>query len=98
MKLSNWLAGMIHGMPDGGSIILPVETVKERLKVNGSGLDADLTVAEVGKFFNRSPITIRSWIREGRLEAYLFQGREYRVRGSALEEFQQNERGRGRQQ
>ncbi len=97
MKLADWLKAMIDGMPDDGSIILTVEAVKERLSQNGSALDQDLTVEEVGKFFDRSPITIRTWIREGRLRAYLFQGREYRICESALEEFQQKERGRGEQ-
>ncbi len=97
MKLSDWLAGMIDGMPDDGSIILTAKSVRKRLSENGTGFDHDFTVAEVGKFFNRSPVTIRTWIREGRLEAYLFQGREYRIRESALEEFQQKERGRGQQ-
>ena len=71
-----------------------------RLRDSGghvTGLDQDLTVEEVGKFFDCSPITIRAWIREGRLRAYRFQGREYRVCESALEEFQENERGRGEQ-
>ena len=97
MKLADWLTRMIDGMPDDGSIILTVEAVKERLNENGSGLDRDFTVEEVGKFFHRSPITIRTWIRDGRLRAYRFQGREYRVCESALEEFQQKERGRDRQ-
>ena len=93
MKLSDWLTRMIDGMPDGASITLPVDTVRERLSQNGSGLDQDLTVEEVGKFFHRSSGTIRTWIRDGRLRAYRFQGREYRVCESALEEFQQKERG-----
>jgi len=97
MKLSDWLTRMIDGMPDGASITLPVATVKEWVNENGSGLDRDFTVEEVGKFFDRSPVTIRTWIREGWLDAYLFQGREYRVRESALEEFHQNQRRRGEQ-
>ena len=92
MRLSDWLKGMIDGMPDGGSITLPVEAVKERLSENASGLDHDFTVEEVGKFFDRSPVTIRTWIRTGRLEAYLFRGNEYRITHSALEDFQHRER------
>ena len=92
MKLSDWLTRMIDGMPDDGSIILTVEAVKKRLNENGSSLDQDLTVDEVGKFFDRSPITIRTWIRDGRLEAYHFRGKEYRITHSALEEFQDRER------
>ena len=95
MKLADWLAGMIHGMPDDGSIILTAKSVRKRLSENGPGFDHDFTVAEVGKFFNRSPVTIRTWIRDGRLRAYRFQGREYRIPEAAVEEFQQKERGRG---
>ena len=86
---------MIDGLPDGGSIILSVEDVKGWLSENGSGLDHDLTVAEVGKFFGRTPATIRAWIRAGRLEAYLFRGNEYRITRAALEEFQGQERNGG---
>ncbi len=92
MRLSDWLARMIDGMPDDGSIILPVETVKERLKENGSGLDHDFTVEDVGVFFNRSPVTVRAWIRKGWLDAYRFLGNEYRITPLALEQFQEGER------
>ena len=50
----------------------------------------------VAKFFGRSPSTIRTWIRAGRLEAYRFRGSEYRITHAALEEFQDQERN-GRQ-
>ena len=83
---------MIDGMPDGGSFILSVEDVKGWLSENRSGLDHDLTVGEVGKFFGRSPATIRAWIRAGLLDAYHFRGNEYRITRAALEEFQGQER------
>ncbi len=92
MKLLDRLTRMIDGMPDGASITLPVEVVKGWLTENGSGLDYDLTVAEVGEFFNRTPATIRAWIRAGRLEAYLFRGNEYRVTHAAVGELQDQER------
>ena len=92
MKLSDWLKGMIDGMEDDGSIILTVKSVRKRLSENGSGLDQDLTVEEVGKFFDRSPVTIRTWIRDGRLRAYHFRGNEYRITHAALGEFQHGER------
>ena len=95
MRLSDWLKGMIDGLPEGSAITLPVDTVRARLNENGSGFDHDLTVEEVGKFFHRSPVTIRTWIRDGRLRAYLFQGREYRITESALEEFQDRARNGG---
>ena len=94
MKLSDRLTRMIDGMPDGAMISLPVDTVREWLNENGSNLDQDLTVDDVAKFFDRSPVTIRTWIRDGRLEAYHFRGKEYRITHSALEEFQDRERNR----
>ena len=42
-------------------------------------------------------VTIRAWIRDGQVRAYLFQGREYRTPEAALEELQQKERGKGEQ-
>ena len=95
MKLSDRLMRMIDGMPDGASITLPVAAVKGWLSENGSGLDQDLTVQEVAKFFGRSPVTVRTWIRDGRLEAYHFRGKEYRITHSALEELQERERNGG---
>jgi len=92
MRLSDRLTRMIDGMPDGASIILSVEDVKGWLSENGSGLDHDLTVEGVRKLFDRSPVTIRAWIRAGRLDAYHFQGNEYRITRAALEEFQGQER------
>ena len=92
MNLSDRLRRMIDGMPPAASITLPVEVVKGWLSDNGSGLDHDLTVAEVGKFFDRSPATIRAWIRAGRLDAYHFRGNEYRITHAAVEEFQDQER------
>ena len=92
MRLSDRLARMIDGMPDGASIILSVEVVKGWLSQNRGGLEHDLTVAEVGKFFGRSPATIRTWIRAGRIGAYRFRGSEYRITRAAIEEFQVQER------
>ena len=92
MKLSDRLSRMVDGMPDGASITLPVDALRDWLSENGGGLDHDLTVEDVAQFFDRSPITIRSWIRDGRLQAYHFRGKEYRITHSALEEFQDQER------
>ena len=78
-------------------ISLPVDAVREWLKADGSGggLDHDLTVEDVAAHFDRSPVTIRTWIRKGRLRAYRFRGREYRIPESAVEEFQERERSIG---
>ena len=41
---------------------------------------------------DRSPQTVRRWIREGELDAYSLRGREYRITGAALQEFIARER------
>ena len=48
---------------------------------------ADLTVEQVAERFGRSPNTVRDWIRAGKLRAYPFNGKEYRVTPPALAEF-----------
>ena len=95
MKLADRFSRMIDGMPEDGSITLPVKTIVGWLDANGTGLERDLTVQEVGEFFGRSPQTICRWIRQGRLDAYTFQGTEYRITESAVEEFQERERSSG---
>ena len=93
MKLHDRIKLMIEGMPEGGSVLLPVGTLRSWLDDSAPGFEADLTVDDVAQFFNRSPITIRTWIRSGELQAYRFKGREYRITHAALEEYQAQQRG-----
>ena len=83
---------MIDGMPDGALVSLQVETVRVWLDEDGPGFEPDLTVGEVAQHFDRSPQTVRTWIRDGRLVAYRFQNKEYRVTRGALADFQERER------
>ena len=77
---------MIDSMPDGGSVVLPVDALREWLDDSAPGVEPDLTVDEVAEFFGRSPVTIRTWIRSGELRAYKFNNREYRIPRAALQE------------
>lgn len=58
----------------------------------GGKLQVDYTVAQVAEMFDRKSQTIRDWIKKGRLRGYLFNGREYRITGAALAEFQEGQR------
>lgn len=58
-----------------------------------AGSRADYTVKEVAQRHNRSGQTVRDWIKSGQLEAYRFNGREYRVTPEALAEFERQQRG-----
>ncbi len=75
MRIADRILKMIDGIPDGGLVTLPVDSLRTWLSENASGIEHDLTVDDVAKFFNRSPVTVRAWIRGGRLRAYRFQGR-----------------------
>lgn len=93
MKLADRIRLMIEGMPEGGMVSIPVAALREWLNDSAPGFESDLTVDDVAQFFNRSPVTIRTWIRSGELRAYMFKGREYRITHSALEKYQERARG-----
>ncbi len=95
VRLQERLRRMIEGMPGGASVTLPVEVVEDWLGASAIDVEPDLTVREVAAFFGKSPQTIRTWIREDRLDAYLFNAREYRVSRRVLEEFQVERRREG---
>ena len=48
---------------------------------------ADFTVRDVAQIFDVSEKTVRSWIRDGRLEAWKPGKRAYRIRPEAVELF-----------
>ena len=51
-------------------------------------------MAQVVEMFERSPQTVRDWIKAGRLRGYRLNDREYRITASALREFQEEQRNR----
>ena len=55
----------------------------------------DLTVAQVADRFERSPLTVRDWIRAKKLRAYKLNDREYRITSTALAEFVERQRNGG---
>ena len=96
MDLVDRLRRLVEGMPEGASVVLPVACVRGWLEGPHDTLEPDRTVAQVAEFFGRSPSTIRRWIGDERLRAYLFKRREYRITDCALREFIQQERGHPR--
>ena len=75
MILANPDRRSIDGVPDGGAVLLPVEQFRALVARSEDGLELDLTVFDVAELFGRSPVTVRAWIRSGRLGAYRFRSR-----------------------
>jgi hypothetical protein len=48
---------------------------------------ADLSTADIATMFGKSPQTVRDWIGNELLDAYRFQGREWRVTPENLQKF-----------
>jgi excisionase family DNA binding protein len=94
LTVEDRLRTLADALPDGAAVTLPVSLIRSWL-VQGGPADADhnadMTVAEVATLFNRSPQTVRTWIRHGDLDAYRLHGREYRITAMALEAFQQQQ-------
>ena len=88
MRLAERIQRMIDGCPEGSSVTLSVDSLRAWLDDQGHGLEADLTVEDVAAFFRRSPVTVRSWIRHGKLRAYKLNGRDYRITRAAVEQYQ----------
>ncbi len=53
---------------------------------------ADLSTAEIARMYDKSPQTVRGWIGRGLLDAYRFQGHEWRVTPENHEKFKREQR------
>lgn len=87
MGLGERLRALAKALPAGASITLSSEALRSLLETDAdesSTLAHDMTVEEVANHLDRSPQTVRRWIREGELDAYSFRGREYRITAAAL--------------
>jgi excisionase family DNA binding protein len=94
MTLEQQLRQITDALPETAAVVLPVTLIRGWLTDDTSspaGHRAYLTVAEVAALFNRSPQTVRSWIRNQELDAYMLHGREYRITPRALEAFQRQQ-------
>ncbi len=90
LTVEDRLRTLADALPDGASVTLPVSLIRSWLIQSGSADSeraVDMTVAEVASLLSRSPQTIRTWIRQGDLDAYRLRGREYRVTRVALAAF-----------
>lgn len=91
-----------ESLPDGASVTFTREGLRGLISEStGNGRhpsthEVDLPAKDVASLFDRSPSTVRGWIKEGMLKAYKF-GREWRVTHAALQEFQERQRAGGPQ-
>ena len=97
MNLEERLRVIADCLPAGARLMLTKESILDLLagnrpgKIRPSSPAPDLTVQDVARRYERSPSTIRGWIREGRLGAYRL-GREYRIELCSLAEFESHAR------
>ena len=99
MSVRGQLQALRDTLPTTGSIVLNREALDEILcdekdTETALGNGPDFTVREIAERFGRSPQTVRDWIKSGKLQAYQFNGREYRVTNAALAEFEERQRQR----
>ena len=98
MSVQYRLQRLADALPENGSVTFTRNDLIRLAKANdGNGEaakepHADYTVAQVAKMFERSPQTVRDWIKAGRLRGYRLNDREYRITASALREFQEEQR------
>ncbi len=91
MNLHRRLSEVVHGLPDGSAVMLPVEAVHTWLADESAGTDGplgDLTLTQVATATGRAVSTIRTWANSGKLPgAYKLNGRDWRIPSSALRAF-----------
>jgi excisionase family DNA binding protein len=100
MTIIEHLREIVATMPPGSSVSLPIDWLRVELEGVGEAaarqtaeqVETDYGVDQVAEICKRRPGTVREWIRSGRLKAYQFNGREYRVTRMALAEFLENQR------
>ncbi len=97
MDVQDRLQRLAEALPETGSVILTRADLLELAEADESKDAsaeslADFTVAQVAEMFERSPQTVRDWIKAGRLRGYRLNDREYRITASALREFQEEQR------
>jgi hypothetical protein len=89
-------------MPPG--TLVPRDWVLERLSDDPAGATAveapapparvDLTIRDLASLFGKQPSTVRGWVEHGDFPGcYKLHGKEWRVPASAVEEFQNRQRG-----
>ena len=92
-SLAKRLRELAERLPPGGSLTITRDALLglaagERCGSEHAVASPDLTVAELGERFHRSPSTIRGWCEHGRFEgAYKLHGRDWRVPQLAVEAF-----------
>ena len=89
MGLIDHLKAIINGLPEGGSVSLPVTWLRDLLDAEGDspGTGRLLTLEEAGEIVRRSPSTVRTWLNTSRLAGFKLNGRTWRIRESALRSF-----------
>ncbi len=93
VRLAKRLRELAEHLPAGGSLTITRDALLGLAAAESCGSEhavapPDLTVAELGGRFHRSPSTIRDWCEHGRFEgAYKLNGRDWRIPQAAVDSF-----------
>lgn len=93
VSLAKRLRELAEHLPPGGSLTITRDALLglaagEGCRSEHAVAPPDLTVAELGGRFHRSPSTIRAWCEHGRFDgAYKLNGRDWRIPQAAVDAF-----------
>jgi excisionase family DNA binding protein len=98
VTLHDRLRRVVDSLPEGASVSLPVEVLREWLDDEGAAPEQtseaqgfDLTAQDAAALLDRSASTVRGWCASGVLPgAYRLQGREWRIPRGALASLRPN--------
>lgn len=89
MSLRGRIEAIVEGMPDDARVSLSVSWLRRMLDEEPAARNPDgiLTLEEVAERVGRSVSTIRTWCNTGDLDGFKLNGRDWRIRESALKHY-----------
>ena len=83
----NALRAIVQNMPPDGSVTLPVALLADLVAESNEPGQRLLTLEQAAEFVGRSTSTVRTWLNTEQLAGFKLNGRDWRIRESALQAF-----------
>ncbi len=98
MTSRDHLRALVDASPVGALLTVPRDWLCDVLSSAGADAApaiveaADLTVAEFGRLFTRTPSTVRLWCEQGKIPgAWKLSGKQWRIPRQSIEQFRQKQ-------